>query len=202
MRVLAIAACFLLINGIDCWARRRRLPDNKKRDVSSVELSERSVEVNRVVSHVSLEDCVENVPACGFTIKCSCCSAPSFLSCGATGLIGSPAIRLLQRRRRSDDLDRDEAGCQLRSVVYNDQEICLPGNVASMMAVVHQSTDGDCYPVYPLNCDSVLNDSIVYWQYFYVPAAQVQNTLTALSQADHRCYETEHDGQGGVKCAI
>jgi len=34
----------------------------------------------------------------------------------------------------------DEAGCSLRAVEYNGQALCLPGNVASMMAIVQQSS--------------------------------------------------------------
>lgn len=204
MRVLVLAVCFLLLNEIDCWARRRRLPEEgrKKRDESAVVELERE---ERDVVSVSLEQCEEDVFACGFTIKCHCCSSPSFNSCGATGLIGSPAIKLLRKRRRSasdNETDKDEAGCSLRAVEYNGQALCLPGNVASMMAIVQQSTSGDCYPVYPLNCQEMLQDNIIYFQYFYVPATVVETTLEALELAGHHCKISEHESQGGVKCAI
>lgn len=104
-----------------------------------------------------------------------------------------------------DDLATDEAGCQLRRVVYNGESLCLPGNVASMMAIVNQITSGDCYPVYPLNCQHSLDDSAVYYQFFYVPAHHIETALIALTEGGHKCFHNEGENssvQGSIRCAI
>ncbi|KAL5268100.1 hypothetical protein ACHWQZ_G002079 [Mnemiopsis leidyi] len=199
MRVLAVVACFILFLDLsDCWARRRRLQSGKKkREVSRVN---GAGEVK-----VSLEQCEADIQACGFTVQCSCCNKPSFLGCGATGLIGSPSIQLLRTEKRDiSDIGRDEAGCHLRSVLYDEKKICIPGNVASMFVIADQSSAGDCYPVFPLNCKNGLAESTVYYQYIYVPrdAVQVQRTLSALLAAGHFCQISEDETQGGIKCAI
>ena len=34
----------------------------------------------------------------------------------------------------------DEAGCHLRSVLYNGEHLCVPGNIASMLFIAHQTS--------------------------------------------------------------
>jgi len=202
MRVLAVVACFLLFLGLsDCWARRRRLRSGKK-EKREVSRENRAVAVENGV-RVSLEPCEEDIQACGFTVQCSCCSRPSFYGCGATGLIGAPSIQLLQMvKRDTGTYDGDEAGCHLRSVLYNGEHLCVPGNIASMLFIAHQTSEGDCYPVFPLNCKGDLDDETVYYQYLYVPKNQVKRTLSALRAAGHFCEISEEETQGGIKCVI
>jgi len=210
MRLLAVAACLLVVVKLsDCWARRRRERSAKKRDVSAVsrktlEPAVNEVEVDENGVKVLLEPCEADVLACGFTVQCACCNKASFLGCGATGLIGSPSIKLIQTKKRSANGDyyRDEAGCHLRSVLYNGESLCIPGNVASMLFIAQQSSDGDCYPVYPLNCQAQLDDDEIYYQYIYIPSQSLQNTLTALRAAGHYCVVSEENHQGGIKCVI
>ena len=49
------------------------------------------------------------------------------------------------------------------------------------------SGEGDCYPVFPLNCQSNLFEDTVYYQFIYVPKAAIERTLTALNAAGHYC---------------
>lgn len=188
----------VFMKGADCWARRRRLR-SKRRNERDVSLGL----VGRSVLRVNMETCVEDVQACGFTIACSCCSNPSFKSCGGADLIGSPDISLLKRKKRSADQgpDLDEAGCHLRTVKYNGDSICIPGNVASMFAVIHQTSGGQCYPLYPLNCASSLQDDVIYYQHVYVALDKVTDTLDALAKAGHLCLKSSLD-EGGIKCVI
>ena len=61
----------------------------------------------------------------------------------ATGLIGAPSLALaLEKRGAGDegDNDRDEAGCHLRSIIYNEQKLCIPGNIASMLVIAQQAS--------------------------------------------------------------
>lgn len=203
MRVLAVAACFLLFLGLaDCWARRRRLRAKEAKTKRDVSREHEAALIEREVT-VSLESCEGDIQACGFTVQCTCCSKPSFLGCGATGLIGAPSLKLLKTaKREAGTYDRDEAGCHLRSVVYNKQNLCIPGNIASMLVIANQSSEGDCYPVFPLNCQSNLFEDTVYYQFIYVPKAAIERTLTALNAAGHYCQISEHETQGGIKCVI
>ena len=54
------------------------------------------------------------------------------------------------------------------------------------------SADGDCYPVYPLNCHAPLDDTTAYYQHIYVPEEAVVSTLSALGAAGHKC-SVSHD---------
>jgi len=196
MRVFLAVLIILFIEPSQSWARRRRT--DKKRSLAV-----------RSLNSIVKETCNTEVNACGFTIQCTCCSDPSFKSCAGTNLIGSPLLTSLvkrdaeEKRAAPDAAEADEAGCHLRSVVYNGQELCIPGNVAAMISIVSTSTDNECYPVYPMGCLNALSDDTPYYQHFYIGVNAVE-TLASLKAHGHKCKNQDTKGAdaGEIQCLI
>lgn len=196
MRVLLAVLIILFVEPSQGWARRRR--SDKKRSLEA-----------RSVNSIVKDTCNTEVNACGFTIKCTCCKDPSFKSCAGTNLIGSPLLTVVKReaeekRQAEERVEADEAGCHLRSVVYNGQELCIPGNVAAMISIVSTATNNECYPVYPMGCLNPLKDETRYYQHFYI-GENARETLDSLAAHGHKCQiqnDVEGADAGEIECLI
>ena len=75
----------LLLCSAEGWARRRRLKSTEEVvERSSDAIQKRLTQVIEDPKELivnELENCVENVLACGFLLKCQCCNEPNFYSC-------------------------------------------------------------------------------------------------------------------------
>jgi len=178
------------------WARRRRLRNGKseKREVS---LDSNTITMNDIIvkEREEVVGCKEVEDACGYTVKCKCCSDSAlFKGCDTMKLISFSKNVDTSSQALTEDAEQDEAGCHLRSVTSNGKDLCIPGNVAAMLVIISNASGNVCQTISAGECTSEVDPDHKYYTRFNV-TGNVQDMLETLEKYGHHCKNGETSGQ-------